>query len=80
MLSVEEKEPPCLCSTLRLGELGVPGVEGSVSFVRDEVDALLKLRFTDVKKPLCLWLFSCIELAGELPAGLELSAESSASA
>lgn len=81
MLSVEEKEPACLCRTLRLGERGVPGVvEGSVNPVRGEVDALLRLRFTDVKNPLFLWLFSCIELAGELSAGLELSGESSASA
>ena len=45
------------------------------------MDARLRLRFTVVKNPLFLRLFSCIELAGELPAGLELvKGESSASA
>lgn len=82
MLSVDEKDPACLCSTLRLGDRGVPAapgvVEGSVSPVCAEVDALLRLRLTVVKKPLPLRLISCMELAGELSAGLELSWESSA--
>jgi hypothetical protein len=66
MLSKEENDPLCLCRTFRPGD---PSVGASSSSTRGAVDARLRLRFTVVKKP--LFLFSCIELAGELPAGLE---------
>ena len=67
MLSKDENEPLCLCRTFRPGD---PRVGASSNSTRGAVDALLRLLFTVVKKP--LFLFSCIELAGELPAGLEL--------
>lgn len=84
MLSNEEKEPVCLCSTRRPGESGVAeakaevvaAVEGSVEC---DMEARLRLRLTEVKKPLFLLvLLSWMELAGELPVGLELLGESRA--
>lgn len=66
MLSKEENDPLCLCRTFRPGD---PRVGASSNSKRGAVDARLRLRFTVVKK--LLFLFSCIELAGELPAGLE---------
>lgn len=80
MLSNEEKEPRCLCRTFRPGEPGMLENETSPVLEGGDVDDRLRLRFTVVKKPLFLRLFSCIELAGELSAGLSLiMGESSAS-
>lgn len=69
-----------MCKTFRPGDPGAPEDKPSPNPDCGGVDVRLRLRFTVVKKPLFLRLFSCIELAGELPAGLELVlGESSAS-
>lgn len=77
-MSKDENDPVCLCSTLGFGDPGVPRGDKSVDTARGEVDARLRLRFTELKN--VLLLFSCIELAGELSAGLELLGDSSANA
>lgn len=76
-LSKDEDDPFDLCRTLRLVVPGVAGVAGVGGSAKVLLDARLRLRFKEVKKP--LFRVSWRELVGELPPGLELLISSTVS-